>query len=76
MNNAVPLESLLSGERKALDHLMYASYAFNRDNAPYIKPESWRKVYINAEAYEKIYEKEKLDQKKLGDSKNVTDHDK
>jgi hypothetical protein len=30
---------------KALEELLYISYAFNRDAAPHIKPEQYVKVY-------------------------------
>lgn len=46
-----------------LEWLMYKSYAFQRDNAPDIEPNRWRKIYFNQELYEKIYQsKEKVDE--------------
>jgi hypothetical protein len=40
-----------------VDWLIYRSYEWNRSRAPHIEPERWRKLYINAETYEKIYQK-------------------
>ncbi len=42
-----------------IDWLMYRSYEFNRSRSPYIPAESWRKIYINAETYEEIYQTSK-----------------
>jgi hypothetical protein len=44
------------GDNVAIDWLMYRSYEFNRTRSPHVKPESWRKIYFNAETYEKIYQ--------------------
>lgn len=41
---------------REVDWLMYKSYEHNRKNSPHISPESWRKIYYNAETYEKIYQ--------------------
>lgn len=43
----------------SIDWLMYQSYAFNRSRKPEIAPERWRKLYFNAEIYEKIYQEKK-----------------
>ena len=42
-----------------LNWLMYRSYEFNRERSPDIEPERWRKLYFNADAYEKIYQEKK-----------------
>lgn len=47
----------IDGIHQNIDWLMYRSYEFNRNRAPHIKPESWRKIYYNADVYEKIYDK-------------------
>lgn len=39
-----------------IDWLMYRSYEHNRDHSPHIPVDSWRKIYYNAEIYEKIYQ--------------------
>ena len=45
-----------------IDWLMYKSYEFQRNNAPQITPERWRRLYFNQEVYEKIYQsKEAID---------------
>lgn len=43
-------------ENICVNWLMYKSYEFQRDNAPSIKAERWRLLYINQEIYEKIYQ--------------------
>lgn len=39
-----------------INWLMYRSYEFNRQRSPHIPIESWRKIYYNAETYERIYQ--------------------
>jgi hypothetical protein len=39
----------------AIEWCMYKSYEANRLRDPHISPESWRKIYINADEYEKIF---------------------
>lgn len=46
-------------ESETINWLMYHSYEFNRDRSPDINPERWRKIYFNAETYEKIYQEKK-----------------
>ena len=55
--------SPLSAE-EALEGLMYASYAFQRSNAPSIDGKSWRPIYPHQKMYEKKYQ-EDLKQEKL-----------
>jgi hypothetical protein len=43
-------------EAIVIDWLMYRSYEFNRDRSPEIEPQRWRKIYFNADLYEKIYQ--------------------
>lgn len=38
-----------------IDWLMYRSYEHNRTLSPHVPVESWRKIYYNADIYEKIY---------------------
>lgn len=45
---------------KTLNWLMYRSYEFNRDRSPHVEPSRWRKLYLNQETYEKIYQERKL----------------
>lgn len=47
----------LDGATIVVDWLMYRSYEFNRSRAPHIEPDSWRKIYYNADIYEKIYQR-------------------
>lgn len=44
---------------RAVDWLMYRSYEHNRDRSPDIEAERWRKIYINAQDYEIIYQAKK-----------------
>ncbi len=39
----------------AIEWCMYKSYEANRLRSPHISYESWRKIYINADEYEKIF---------------------
>lgn len=50
-----------------VDWLTYCSYAHNRNRSPHISPERWRKIYHNAETYEKIY------QSKIKNTEDFTD---
>lgn len=54
MNNPHPLKS-----HQVIDWLMYRSYEHNRDRSPDIEPERWRKLYLYAAEYEKIYQERK-----------------
>lgn len=41
--------------------LVYKSYAFNRDNAPDITPESWKKIYgPEVDDFEATYQAAKM----------------
>ncbi len=42
----------------AVDWLMYKSYEHNRGLAPDRPVESWKKLYMYANEYEKIYQKQ------------------
>lgn len=46
----------VDGVNLVVDWLMYRSYEFNRERSPFIHPDRWRKIYYNAEMYEKIYQ--------------------
>lgn len=46
----------------AVDWLMYKSYEHNRRLAPDRPVESWRKLYMYADEYERIYQKKLEDQ--------------
>jgi hypothetical protein len=46
----------VDGIQLSIDWLTYRSYEHNRNRSPHISPESWRKIYYNAETYEKIYQ--------------------
>lgn len=62
MNEPSRNQLQLDGEAIVVDWLMYRSYAFNRARSPHIQPDRWRKLYYNAETYEKIYQnQENLD---------------
>jgi hypothetical protein len=41
-----------------VDDLTYASYKFNRLNCPDITPESWAKIFRNADIYEARFQEE------------------
>jgi hypothetical protein len=50
-------------ERGIIDRLVYINYAHNRDNAPNISMESWKRVYgKQTEQLEAMYQKEKADE--------------
>lgn len=38
-------EEIIEGTKQAIDHLLFASYQFNRKNRPDISPESWAKIF-------------------------------
>ena len=42
-----------------LDHLLYACYKHNRENAPEISPESWAKVLPNVPEMERRFQEER-----------------
>jgi len=45
---------------EVIDRLRYLNYAVNRDAAPHITPESWKKVYgSDVDAFEAQYQTEK-----------------
>lgn len=47
----------LEKEQICVDWLIYRSYEANRLNSPHIEPARWRKLYLNQEIYEKIYQR-------------------
>lgn len=59
MHNCAEKTLTANDETIAIDWLMYRSYEFNRDRSPSIEPERWRKLYLNADLYEKIYQETK-----------------
>lgn len=46
----------LEYEELEINWLMYKSYEAQRDNAPNVEVERWKKIYINQPDYEKVYQ--------------------
>ena len=52
-------EAQRTEEAALIDALTYASYRYNRVNAPKIAPERWRAVFVEADALEARYQAER-----------------
>lgn len=50
--------------RELFNEITYANYYHNRDLAPDITPERWKKIYSNVDEMEKRYQEEKREEKK------------
>ena len=52
-------EAQRTEEAALIDALTYASYRYNRVNAPRIAPERWRAVFVEADKLEQRYQAER-----------------
>ena len=49
----------MSDTQNTIDELLYASYKFNRLNAPQITPAQWATIYKNAAELENMFQTER-----------------
>jgi hypothetical protein len=53
----VDLEQAVKDSTRLVDELTYASYKFNRERSPNIAPERWARIFPEAVALEKRFQR-------------------
>lgn len=70
-----PFEHMIIDDQEVkIDWLMYCSYEHNRKKSPHIPPQEWKKIYVNQEVYEKIYQNLKNKRKTYVNQQPLSSH--